>query len=146
MRDTVREVSSPRIGLSGLLVIGGVVLLIAIAIGNSMGNRVLNQVAGGNGGYFQNVMATPVPIETHASAEVNWKKVQVMSVATDPAFPDPRVTPEPTVPPTPRPIPTAPPTQRRSTSPPLPTPLVSPLDTPYPGPEAVESARPDKGP
>ncbi len=44
------NVSSPRIGLSGLLTIGGGVLLLAIAIGNHMGNRVLNQVAGSNGG------------------------------------------------------------------------------------------------
>jgi hypothetical protein len=148
--------------LPGLLAIGGGVLLFAIAVGNHMGNRVLNQVAGSNGGFVRNVMATPVPIETHAPAEVNWKKIQVMSVATDPAFPDPRVTPEPS------PEPTAPPAQAAPdlTAPdatgtdlgapeprarPIPPPRASArrrqpsspaaLDTPYPGPEAVESAQ-----
>ena len=130
--------ASPRIGLSGLLVLGGGVLLIAIGIGNSMGNRVLSQVAGGNGGFFQNVMVTPVPVAGTRSAkdEVNWKKVQVMSVATDPAFPDPRVTPEPTPEPTARPVPK--PTPRLHTPPPT-APSQVP-DTPYPGPEAVDSA------
>jgi hypothetical protein len=143
MLDTVRDVSSPRIGLPGLLVIGGGVLLIAIAAGNGMGNRVLTQVAGGNGGIFRNVTATPVPSGTHAPVEVNWKKVQVMSVATDPAFPDPRVTPEPPPPPPPpRPIHrawTAPPRSAPFPGSPIPAPTQA-VETPYPGPEAEASA------
>jgi hypothetical protein len=134
--------------LSGLLVLCGGALLIAIAIGNNMGNRVLSQVAGRNGGFFQSVMATPVPLETRAASEVNWKKVQVMSVATDPAFPDPRVTPEPTPEPTPRPTrkPTPEPTAAY-TSPPLALPLVTHgPETPGPdGAEAGPSTRPERG-
>jgi hypothetical protein len=142
MLDTVRDVSSPRIGLSGLLVVGGGVLLIAIAAGNGMGNRVLTQVAGGNGGFFKNVAATPVPNETRAPVEVNWKKVQVMSVATDPAFPDPRVTPEPPPAPPPRPVrPARTATPRSGPFPgsPIPAPTQA-VETPYPGPEAEASA------
>jgi hypothetical protein len=141
MRDTVRDVSSPRIGRSGLLVIGGGVLLIASAAGNGMGNRVLTQVAGGNGGFFRNVSATPVPNETRAPVEVNWKKVQVMTVATDPAFPDPRVTPEPLPPAPPRPIrPAWAATPRSARFPVPPIPAATQAETPYPGPEAEASA------
>jgi hypothetical protein len=132
------EVSFPRIGLPGLLTIGGGVLLFAIAVGNHMGNRVLNQVAGSNGGFVRNVMATPVPIETHAPAEVNWKKVQVMSVATDPAFPDPRVTPEPPPPPT-----APPPPAPDLTAPDAAAPDVTPPDLAAPETKAPEpKARP----
>jgi hypothetical protein len=116
-----------------LLVAGAVVLLVSILIGQKLGDRVLLQtarrvpIAGAN--------LTPVP-ETQPSAQPpikNWKRQQVVSVATDPAFPDPRVT----HPPTPRPA-TAAPTPKPTltpapfatnnavyTSPPLPMPLVS---------------------
>jgi hypothetical protein len=150
MRDTVRDVSSPRIGLSGLLAIGGGVLLVAIAIGNSMGNRVLSAAGGSSGGLLRSVTATAVPVESRAASEVNWKKIQVMSVATDPAFPDPRITPEPPSQAAAKPFSAVRPATRKNTPPPLATPpAVSAPDTPYPGPEAVASAAAaahDKGP
>jgi hypothetical protein len=118
-----------------LLVAGAVVLLVSILIGQKLGDRVLLQterrvpIAGTN--------LTPVP-ETEPTAEApikNWKRQQVVSVATDPAFPDPRVTrptPRPTRAPTPKPTvtPTPLPLQNGTTnsiytSPPLPMPLVS---------------------
>lgn len=129
---------SRRPGLSALLVAGAVVLLVSILIGQKIGDRVLLQTErrtpiAGSG-------VTPVP-EADASARgelKNWKRLQVVSVATDPAFPDPRVTRPPAPPPppetpTPRPRPTARPTpipvqqppQTVYTSPPLPIPLVS---------------------
>ncbi len=99
-----------------LLVAGAVVLLVSILIGEKLGDRVLLQterrlpIAGAG--------VTPVP-EADASDRgelKNWKRLQVISVATDPAFPDPRITrppPPPAPPPTHRPTPvpeaTAPP-------------------------------------
>ena len=120
-----------RPGLSALLVAGAVVLLVSIVIGQKLGDRVLLQTERrvpvvGSG-------VTPVPgTDTASSGELkNWKRLQVVSVATDPAFPDPRVTRPPTPPPppmTPRPTPTPPPQQQPRgvyTSPPLPIPIVS---------------------
>lgn len=116
----------PRAGLSSVLILGAIVLLVAIAIGNGMGNRVLGQVAG----RASDVATTPLPLTT-ASPDAagnpksfSWKRRQVLSVATDPAFPDPRITPEPTpeptvrptARPTPRPTPTAASTLPRPTS------------------------------
>lgn len=115
-----------------LLVAGAVILLVSILIGQKLGDRVLLQterrvpIAGSN--------LTPVP-ETQPTAQApikNWKRQQVVSVATDPAFPDPRVTrptPRPaTAAPTPKPTLTPAPFATNNavyTSPPLPMPLVS---------------------
>ncbi len=97
-----------RRGLSTTLVLGAIVLLIAIAVGNSMGNRVLGQV----GRRLPNFSTTPLPVTTPSDEPLEgransarFKRRQVLSVATDPAFPDPRITPEPTPPPTPQPSP-----------------------------------------
>jgi hypothetical protein len=120
---------SRRPGLSALLVAGAVVLLVSILIGQKLGDRVLLQTQRrvpvvGSG-------VTPVPeTDTGSHGELkNWKRLQVVSVATDPAFPDPRVTRPPAPPPppmTPRPMPTPPPRPRGIyTSPPLPIPIVS---------------------
>jgi len=120
-----------RPGLSVLLVAGAVVLLVSILIGEKLGDRVLLQTERrvpiiGSG-------VTPVP-ETAPSDQgelKNWKRLQVVSVATDPGFPDPRVTrpptpvPVPTKRPTPTPAPTPEPPRSIYTSPPLPVPLVS---------------------
>ncbi len=128
---------SRRPGLSALLIAGAIVLLVSIVIGQRIGDRVLLQTEtrtpiAGSG-------VTPVP-EANPSDRgelKNWKRLQVVSVATDPAFPDPRVTrpptpPPPPVTPTPRPTPTPratpipeQPAPSLYTSPPLPIPLVS---------------------
>jgi hypothetical protein len=119
-----------RLGLSTLLIAGAVVLVVSILIGEKLGDGVLLQterrvpVAGAG--------VTPVP-EPQASdnGELrNWKRLQVISVATDPAFPDPRVTRPPAPPPPsptrrPTPLPELTPAARIYTSPPLPLPLVS---------------------
>jgi len=113
-----------------LLVAGAIVLLVSILIGQKIGDRVLLQTekrvpiaAGG---------VTPVPEADTSSAPGNWKRLEVISVATDPAFPDPRITRPPPPPPTPAPrratpIPevTIAPASQIYTSPPLPMPLVS---------------------
>jgi hypothetical protein len=129
----------PRTGLSTTLLAGAAVLLIAIAIGNAFGNRIVGQVTGPT-----SVLApTPLPVVRDAPRDraeaPAGKEDQVMSVATDPGFPDPRVTPEPQTPgPTPAPTaaltasPVPAPKAVRSqpyTSPPLLFPLATP--TPF---------------
>jgi hypothetical protein len=127
-------VPSRRLGSSTLLVAGAIVLVVSILIGQRLGDRVLLQTArrvpiAGSG-------VTPVP-EVQSSDQPfikNWKRLQVVAVATDPAFPDPRVTRPPT--PTPRPTAFRTPAQFLTpqpfpsvhgiyTSPPLPFPIAS---------------------
>jgi hypothetical protein len=133
----------PRKRLSQVLIVGAVVLLVAILVGLGMGNHVLSQVAG-----REPVVPTPVPIPTAKPGERSstgslWKRIQIMAVATDPAFPDPRVTPEPeyraTAKPTPKRTPSPGPTRNPEyTSPPMPFPLVSHgPESPMPDPEAT---------
>ena len=126
----------PRTGLSTVLILGSIVLLIAIVVGNNMGNRVLGQIPE----RVPTLGATPLPSPTSSAfgnnaSQALWKRRQVLSVATDPAFPDPRVTPEPPAPATPRPTPkptpkpsptpTSEPSHSNYTSPPLPIPLAT---------------------
>jgi hypothetical protein len=114
----------------------GAVLLVAVAVGQQIGEHTIF------GATQRRVeipaqTITPVPEDTGGANEAisrNWKRLQVVSVATDPAFPDPRVTPPPT--PTPKPSPTRKPTPEPTlyTSPPLPMPISShePGETPPP--------------
>ena len=118
-----------------LLVAGALVLLVSIMIGQKLGDRVLLQTE--RRVPVGSALITPVPQvqPSNPGPLRNWRRDQVVSVATDPAFPDPRVTRPPT--PTPRPqtptprpqTPTPlPPTELPSsiyTSPPLPLPIVS---------------------
>jgi hypothetical protein len=155
-----------RAGLSTVLIMGAVVLVISIAVGNSMGNRVLGQIA------VRAPEVVPTPMVSASADAASLDQVlavrhSVLSVATDPGFPDPRVTPEPppvrTAPPTPRLTPTPKPTPSPSadgtshyTSPPLPIPIVShdpnelsdpdgePLPT-SPSPEGASPAPSPKG-
>jgi hypothetical protein len=142
-----------RAGFSTLLVAGAIVLVVAIALGNGMGNRVLGQVAGRVPELETTAAPTPVESTNDAESRVQWKRTQVLSAATDPGFPDPRVTPEPPQPPPSRPraAPTrspspAPSRDKRApaagpsvpyTSPPMPIPLAS-----HP---AGETSPPDDG-
>jgi hypothetical protein len=110
-----------------MLVAGAVLLLIAILIGQRLGDRVISQGLARRVPLSGLVTTTPIPAPS-GPLEANWKRAQVVSVATDPAFPDPRVTPPPTAKPTPAPTPvptlTPAPTPTYS-SPPLPLPIVS---------------------
>lgn len=112
----------PRSFLIWSLIAGSLVLLLAIVIGNQLGDRVLSQVTERTQPLPTPVMPSAVP--TQSQAPTNWKAVQVTAVATDPHFPDPRVTPPP--PPTPKP--TRPPTP--SPTPFIPTPEPAPSSTP----------------
>jgi hypothetical protein len=118
----------PRTSLT--LVTLGLLLLLSVAIGQRIGDRVLF------GATERRVpvaasLATPVagPSVDDPNVLRNWKRLQVVSVATDPAFPDPRVTPSPSPSPRPTPRPTPSPPLRPYTSPPLPIPLMSHLPT-----------------
>lgn len=82
----------PRVNLSVLLILSGAVLLAAIALGNRMGNRVLLQVTERTE-VEPSPQATPVAEVKDRQVTLGWKRAKLVSVATDPAFPDPRVTP-----------------------------------------------------
>jgi hypothetical protein len=98
--------------LSGALVLGALVLLVAILIGNRLGDKVLTQVVERTQPIA--TLPTPFPQISATLAPATWKVVKVVSVATDPHFPDPRVTPPP---PTPTPTPKHTPTPRPSQEP-----------------------------
>lgn len=139
---------SRRPGTSLTLIAGSLLLLVAIAVGQRLGDSVLRQATEQRTTAATFIM-TPVPQASDDPFQArNWKREQVVSVATDPAFPDPRATPKPT--PTPRPTanptippPTAPPTagsllaKPLYTSPPLPIPIASHA------PEDIETEPPD---
>ena len=112
---------------SAFLVACALTLLVAILVGEKMGERVIRQATQTA---VVPTLVTPSPASTsEESGPVrNWRRAQVVTVATDPGFPDPRVTPPPT--PTPRPPKTPKPT-------PTPTPYVPP--TPIPTPTETET-------
>jgi hypothetical protein len=150
----LRKLLGSRYELSLLLIVGSLVLLVAIVIGDSMGNKVLGQIAS-----RASTETTPVPIPTASAgdeaSQVLARRREVLSVATDPAFPDPRITPEPPPPATPRPPSPSPkpsPTEddggtpdpsQDYTSPPL----AIPLESQSPGAEASpeDTASPHDG-
>ncbi|MGB8266172.1 MAG: hypothetical protein WCE44_07630 [Candidatus Velthaea sp.] len=122
--------SSRRPRTSLTLVGAALVLLISIAIGQRIGDRGLRAGTDRQPTVVR-PLATPVPEPSAAPAQ-DWKRQQIVSVATDPAFPDPRVARPATPAPSPTPRPTPLPTVAPYTSPPLPVPIVStaPADQP----------------
>jgi hypothetical protein len=120
-----------RRGLALFLLLGAAVLGIAVFAGNRMGDRVIGQV-----GQRLDLQPTIVPsLEATALSKddekrVFWKKSQVVTAATDPAFPDPRVTPPPTATPKPAsPTPTPTPDAELDQSPATPKFSASPAPT-----------------
>jgi hypothetical protein len=87
-----------------MLVLGGIVLLVSIFIGEKMGERVIKRST--ETAILVPEVQTAAPIPTASADQAgpirDWRKLQVVTVATDPGFPDPRVTPTPT----PKPKPT----------------------------------------
>ncbi|HLI95027.1 MAG TPA: hypothetical protein VKT72_02950 [Candidatus Baltobacteraceae bacterium] len=147
--------------LTLILALGILVLVVGIALGEHAGDRVIGQVTEKRLESVAPVTVTPAPQETRASPYgPDWKRTDVMAVATDPGFPDPRV--PPAAPPTPTPLPkfTVPPTMRPTPSPtpnmnlpiwrrlapmPTPTPVVtgSPGTSPSGTPGTTASPLPD---
>jgi len=131
--------SRPAVSL--LFLLGAAMLVASIFVGQSMGSRVLGKIRTQQ----PPVAVTTIPIATAApsgydgAAELHRRRA-VLSVATDPAFPDPRITPEPTPEPTARPTPR--PTREPTLAPEptlgpndgagTPPPEVSPTDAPGP--------------
>jgi hypothetical protein len=104
-----------------MLVGMGIVLLAAVAIGQQVGEHTIFGATEHRVEIPEQTL-TPVPEDTPGTDEAisrNWKRLQIVSVATDPAFPDPRVT----RPPTPTPKPTRSPTPQPDlyTAPPAPS-------------------------
>ncbi|HEY1729191.1 MAG TPA: hypothetical protein VGG22_12505 [Candidatus Baltobacteraceae bacterium] len=95
---------SRRPQVSLMLVLGGIVLLVSIFIGEKMGERVIKRST--ETAILVPEVQTAAPIPTASADQAgpirDWRKLQVVTVATDPGFPDPRVTPTPT----PKPKPT----------------------------------------
>ena len=140
-----------------VLALGIAVLVAAIAVGERAGDKVIGQVTEKRLDSIAPVTLTPAPVQKSASPYgPNWKRTEVMSAATDPAFPDPRVppVPPPTLPPPPKHTPTPLPTIATPTptpnlnipiwrrEAPLPTPTPVGSETPYPGPSDSPSPSP----
>jgi hypothetical protein len=143
---------------TAVLAAGVVVLLVAILVGEHMGDRVMTEAAE-NGNLNTTPLITPVPDATSAPYGPDWKNTQTLAAAPDPHFPDPRIPPKPlpTVPPSPSPSPT--PTWTPNPNIPIwdqtppPSPSVSPSSTtlstgsaePSPSPGAAPTPKRCKG-
>lgn len=117
-----------------MLVGMGIVLLAAIAIGQQIGEHTIFGATERRVQIPEQTL-TPVPADTPGKDEAisrNWKRLQIVSVATDPAFPDPRVTKPPT--PTPKPTRSPTPQPELYTAPPAPvgTPTIPSYAQPLP--------------
>lgn len=145
--------------VTAVLAIGIAVLLAAIGIGERMGDRVLGQATEKRLESIPYAVLTPNPDQSTSPDGPGWKNRQVLSVAPDPGFPDPRIPPIPL--PTLAPAATASPQVRvtATATPNLnipiwrrdkplpgnsPTQTAGPLDTP--APSAVPSQTPVPGP
>jgi hypothetical protein len=119
-----------------VLAAGAAVLLIAVAIGERLGDRVMGQATEQNLQSVRPVAVTPGPNATPQPYGPDWKRSQALSAAGDPRFPDPRVPPQPlpTLAPTPTPRPTPKPTPTPNPNVPIwrqqPLPTVMPSVTP----------------
>jgi hypothetical protein len=100
-----------RVRFAGLLAVGATILLISILAGTHIGDHAIVAADGKNNSVAVD-LPTPVPIGSASvpPSSSKWKKAHVVSVATDPAFPDPRFTPTPK--PTPTPEPSSEPTSK----------------------------------
>jgi hypothetical protein len=134
--------------LTLVLAAGSVVLLVAIGLGERMGDRVLGQATGPKLQSISAIVASPLPTQSSGPFGPDWKRSETISAAADPRFPDPRVPPQPlpTPPPTPKPTPTPPPaTPTPNPNIPVwrqqPLPTATPILTPVPEPSPSPSER-----
>jgi|SRR5580704_151656 hypothetical protein len=125
-----------------LLATGAAVLLIAVAIGERMGDRVIGQATEQTLQSVGPISVSPSPNGSPQAYGPDWKRSQSLSAAGDPHFPDPRVPPQPlpTPLPTPKPRPTPVPTP--TPNPNIPIWRQKPLPTARPSAPAAESAAP----
>jgi len=94
-----------------VLTAGILVLLLAIVLGEGMGQSVLRNVDEGNAASIK-VTITPNPAPSSTPFGPDWKQSQALAAAPDPKFPDPRVPPValPTATPRPSSVPKSTPT------------------------------------
>ncbi|HEY8321092.1 MAG TPA: hypothetical protein VIG46_04765 [Candidatus Baltobacteraceae bacterium] len=122
--------------LTLVLVLGTAVLLLAIAIGEGMGDKVLGTATERRLGGLPSIVVTPAPSQTMGPYGPDWKRSQSLAAAPDPGFPDPRIPPQPLPTPPPRPTPGAAPRPTPTYNPAVPVwrqkplPTVSPSATP----------------
>ena len=139
----MRQPSNPFLTI--VLAAGAAVLLVAIAIGQRMGDRVLGQAtqtlpdAG--------ALATAEPYASAGPFGPDWKRSETLSAAADPRFPDPRIPPQPL--PTPPPAPPRlliPATQTPNPNIPIwrqkPLPTATPIPTEFPTDNPLQSPSP----
>ena len=128
-----------------LLAAGVVVLLVAILLGEHMGDRVMVEAAD-NGNLTQTPLITPIPEPTEGPYGPDWKNTQALAAAGDPHFPDPRVPPKPL--PTPERTPSPSPTPVWTPNPKLP--IWDQTTLPNPSPSVTtfseESSQPNGAP
>ena len=139
-----------------VLAAGALVLLVAVFIGQKMGDRVMQQATEMQ---LQSTTPTAIPSPEDSAPQgygPDWKRSQALSAAGDPRFPDPRVPPKPlpTAPPAPKP--TATPMATPTINPnvpiwrqkPLPTfrPTEAPSEEVSPSPEGSPAANPSEPP
>lgn len=130
-----------------LLIAGAAVLLVAVAVGERMGNRVIGQATEQTLQSVTPQAVTPAPEATPQPYGPDWKRSQALSAAGDPRFPDPRVPPQPlpTLAPTPKPRPTPVPTP--TPNPNIPIWRQRPFPTARPSPvSSGEGALPSEAP
>lgn len=121
-----------RPGTSIFLLLCGVTLLASIFVGERMGERVLKKTT--ETAVVVPEIATPVPAPSVMDSGPirDWRRLRVVTVATDPGFPDPRVTKPPTPTPKPTRTPTPIPTETPFVFPTSPVPGTGPTGTPGP--------------
>ncbi|HEY1683046.1 MAG TPA: hypothetical protein VGF98_15470 [Candidatus Tumulicola sp.] len=127
-----------------VLAAGTIVLLVAIAIGQRMGDRVLDQVTGSGNQNASVTAVTPEPTQSAGAYGPDWKRSESLAGAADPRFPDPRIPPQPL--PTPLPTPKATPAPVAS---PTPTDTINPnipIWRQKPMPTATPSGEPSAEP
>lgn len=143
-----------------VMALGIVVLVLAIAIGERAGDRVIGQVTEKRLESIAPVSVAPAPPDaTVAPYGPDWKRTDVMAAAPDPGFPDPRVPPVAPPPPTPVPRFTPPPfvaptaVPRAKATPNLklpiwrrsaPLPTVAPAESSSPSPAGTVSPQPEQ--
>ncbi|HUZ49760.1 MAG TPA: hypothetical protein VMW12_08485 [Candidatus Dormibacteraeota bacterium] len=134
-----------------VLAAGIIVLLIAIALGEHMGEQVLGQAS--DHPDLTQIRITPAPDQTSAPYGPDWKRSSTLSAASDPGFPDPRIPPVPlpTRPPAPSPTPSPRPGPTLNPNIPIwrqtPIPTGTPTgQTPTPSPSAAASPTPTPSP
>ena len=125
-----------------LLAAGAAVLLLAILLGERMGDTVLGQVARGN--VTLPVAITPEPLQTSGPFGPDWKRSMTLTAAADPRFPDPRVPPQPL--PTRPPETPAPVSHTATPNPNIPVWRQQPMPTPTVAPIAIPTEEPTTAP